>query len=205
MLSKYLRRPSELELISASQFSKVYTTSGIKVKKDDDDDKESEPEDAEIVNTDEDNNKVLVEYVISGSHIHQRLPKYIELQNAMPREQKLMRKRKKPAVLRYHKSNKDNNFESWMLKELMLYTHYRKTDLESFESKTAEIYGQRQQWIQNVKSKVMEQLECVEEARLMVEQSNKEAISSEIGYEINAANEQENLDCFLEGITEHQD
>ena len=84
----------------------MYTTSGIKVKKDDDENKEeSEPEDAEIVNTDENNNnKVLVEYVISGLHTHQRLPKYIELQNAMPHEQKLMRKRKKGAVLRYHKS-----------------------------------------------------------------------------------------------------
>ena len=56
-----------------------------------------------------------------------------------------------------------------MLKELMLYTHYRKTYLESYESKTAEINGHRQQWIQTVKSKVIEHLECVEEARLMVE------------------------------------
>ena len=34
MLSKYLRRPSELELMSASQFAKIYTTSTTRIKHD---------------------------------------------------------------------------------------------------------------------------------------------------------------------------
>ena len=33
MLSKYLRRPATLELISASQFSKMYTTTGFNMRK----------------------------------------------------------------------------------------------------------------------------------------------------------------------------
>ena len=48
-----------------------------------------------------------------------------------------MRKRKTAAVLRYHKSNKDSQYEVWMLKELMLYTHYRDNDLENYEENTA--------------------------------------------------------------------
>ena len=43
ILSKYLRRPEELELISAAQFCKMYTTSGILTKSDKaDDDMEDE-------------------------------------------------------------------------------------------------------------------------------------------------------------------
>ena len=56
----------------------------------------------------------------------------------------------------------------------MLYTPYREADLDDYENNTAEIYRQKESWIRKVKSKVMEHLESVEEARLMVEQSTKE-------------------------------
>ena len=49
----------------------------------------------------------------------------------------------------------------------------------------------------------MEHLESVEEARLMVEQSNKDQNLELIGTEINATHEQEKDDCAEEGISEH--
>ena len=123
----------------------------------------------------------------------------------MPREPKLMRKRAKPAVLRYHKGSKDQQYENWMLKELMLYTPFRKADLDDYETKTAEKYKQKQDWIKSVKDKVMMHLESVEEARLMVEESNKELNLELIGSEINATYEQDKEDCAHEGVSEHPD
>ena len=63
----------------------------------------------------------------------------------------------------------------------MLYTHFREADLDNYENNTAEIYKQKESWIRSVKSKVMEHLESVEEARYMVEQSTKEVDLEGIG------------------------
>ena len=68
------------------------------------------------------------------------LPKIIEISDPYPGEPKWMRKWKNPAVIRYHKVKKDNQYERWMLKELMLYTPYREKDLDEYENNTAEIY-----------------------------------------------------------------
>ena len=75
-----------------------------------------------------------LDYMITGTHNDFRLPMMISIQNPSPGEPKWMRKRTTPAVLRYHKSNKDNQFERWMLKELMLYTPFRIQDLEDYET-----------------------------------------------------------------------
>ena len=200
-LSKYLRRPKELEMISASQFTKVYTTSGARYKKEEFEDDE---ENLEIL---EDDNAVetIMEYIITGDKIKVKLPKLLEICNPLPRETKFMRKRKKPAVLRYHKVNKENQFEQWMLKELMLYTPFREKDRDHYENNTADAYSQNAKWIQNVKSKVMEHLESVEEARLMVEASTKQVDFEIIGAELNAEKEQDQADCIDEGQSQHPD
>ena len=88
----------------------------------------------------------------------------IPIKDPSPGEPKWMRKRNTPAVLRYHKVNKDNHYERWMLKELMLYTPYRPQDLDDYEGRTGEIYLEKINWVQQVKKKVMEHLESVEEA-----------------------------------------
>ena len=203
MLSKYLRRPESLELISASQFSKMYTTSGLKLKKMDFDVEDIHDERIEDENIDILENKL--DYMITGTHNGFKLPMIILIQNPSPGEPKWMRKRTTPAVLRYHKSNKDNQFERWMLKELMLYTPFRIQDLEDYETKTAEIYEKKRIWIQTVKSKVMEHLESVEEARYMVEQSTKEIDLENVGIELNATHMQDQDDCLYEGLQEHPD
>ena len=133
------------------------------------------------------------------------LPDFIEISDPYPGEPKIMRKRKGPAVLRYHKGNKENRYEEWMLKELMLYTPYRETDLDDYENNTAEMYRKKESWIKSVKSKVMEHLESVEEARYMMEQSTKEIDMTDIGIQLDAAHEQDQADCQLEGVAEHPD
>ena len=190
MLSKYLRRPDSLELISASQFSKMYTTAGLKLKKEN-----SEFEDTnDEIDSNEDISETKLDYAVVGTSEQIKLPTIIAIQNPSPSEPKWMRKRRTPAVLRYHKASKDNQYERWMLKELMLYTPFRFKDFEDYENRTAEIYEEKRNWIKSVKSTVMEHLESVEEARYMVEQSTKEVELDNIGNQLNAAYEQDQED-----------
>ena len=77
----------------------------------------------------------------------------------------------------------------------MLYTPYREKDLDEYENNTAEIYKQKENWIRSVKSKVMEHLESVEEARYMVEEASKELELGNIGVQMDAAHEQDQAEC----------
>jgi hypothetical protein len=133
------------------------------------------------------------------------LPKLIEISDPYPGEPKWMQKRRGPAVIRHHQVNADNQYERWMLKELMLYTPFREADLDEYESNTAEVYKQKESWIRSVKSKVMEHLESVEEARYMVEQANTDKDLGEIGIQMDAALEQEQENCHREGVIQHPD
>ena len=90
-----------------------------------------------------------------------------------------------------------------MLKELMLFIHYREKDLDEYENNTAEVYKQKESWIRSVKSKVMEHIESVKEARYMVEQANKEIDIDQIGIQLDAAFEQDQVDCYHEGSIPH--
>ena len=100
MLQKYLRRPIKLESISASQFAKVYTTSSKKSKemevKDFDDEPEEDIEEDDIEND-------MLSIIISDDYPKIMLPSMIQIQDPVPGESRLMRKRRAPAVLRYHK------------------------------------------------------------------------------------------------------
>ena len=49
----------------------------------------------------------------------------------------------------------------------------------------------------------MEHLESVEEARYMVEQSMMELDLESVGIQMDAAHEQDQADCQLEGVSEH--
>ena len=67
------------------------------------------------------------------------------------------------------------------------------------------MYKEKESWIRTVKSKVMEHLESVEEARYMVEEANKELALEKIGVQIDAAHEQDQAECQEEGVIEHPD
>ena len=150
-------------------------------------------------------NKQKFHFIMTETDEMVPLPNLIEISDPYPGEPKWMRKRKGPAVLRYHKVSRDNQYERWMLKELMLYTPYREADLDDYENNTAEVYQQKESWIRSVKAKVMEHLESVEEARYMVEQANKEMDMGEVGIQMDAALEQAQADCHEEGATQHPD
>ena len=112
-----------------------------KKEKDNVEDNESEDKaddsDADIDNSNHDLNKNKFHYIITETDESVPLPKIIEILEPYPGEPRWMRKRTGPAVIRYHKVNRDNQYESWMLNELMLYTHYREADLDEYENKTA--------------------------------------------------------------------
>ena len=74
---------------------------------------------------------------------------------------------------------------------IMLFTPYREGDLDDYENNTAEVYKKKESWIKKVKSKVMEHLESVEEARYMVEQAEKEIDTEHIGIQMDSAYEQD--------------
>ena len=158
MLSKFLRRSPKVELICPVQFSKMFTTSGLKLskKKTEIEDEDSELDDdlacnLDIHNPEYDTNKQKFHFIMTETDEMIPLPQMIEISNPYPGEPKYMRKRKGPAVLRYHKNSKDNQYEKWMLTELMLYTPFREADLDEYENNTAEVYKQKENWIRIVK------------------------------------------------------
>ena len=94
-----------------------------------------------------------------------KIPEYIRLSDPYPGEARMMRKRKFPAVLRFNKTNRDNNPQKFMLGELMLYRPTNKeVDVDQIETLYEETSGEKRK-VDIVKSKVMEHLEGVEEAR----------------------------------------
>ena len=112
-----------------------------------------------------------------------KIPECIKLTDPYPGESGMMMKRKFPAVLRYNKTNRDNNPQKYMLGELMLYRPTnREIDVDQIESLYEEMIGDKRK-VDIVKSKVMEHLEGVEEARYYVEQAKKELDLSEISKE----------------------
>ena len=90
-----------------------------------------------------------------------------------------------------------------MLSELMLYRPTAsEIDIDEVESMYEEKHGDKRK-VDIVKSQVMEHLEGVEEARYYVEQAQKVMDLTAIGEKLDPALEQENDDCYVEGLEEH--
>ena len=124
-----------------------------------------------------------------------------------------MRKRKKPAVIRFHKVRQDVDPAKYFYAEALLYTPFRsETELQDRVSKAAEDgYAKLQEQINAVKSQVMEFLESNEEARFMVEEANanmKEEArvkTQETREALDPEGEQENEECLNECLCLHPD
>ena len=114
-----------------------------------------------------------------------------------------MVKRNHPAVLRFNKSNKENNPKKFIISELMLYRPVKdEIDTDEAEALYEEMYeGKRKTDL--VKSQVMEHLEGVEEARYYVEQVRKELDLTKVAEKLDPALEQDNADCDDEAEAEH--
>ena len=135
------------------------------------------------------------------------LPEYMKLLPKYPGENNIMRKRRFPAAIRFHKKRQDVDPFKFFLSELMLYFPFRdeKEDLHSDnEELCAQLYLREEGNIKKVKMQVMEHLENVEEARFMVDEYMKTK-AEEVGVKLDPENEQINDDCDMEEEISHPD
>ena len=182
MWNKYLRRPEGVKDMCFAQFAKMYKgfnqTEGKKDGEFDDelilDDSGSEDDDENTRDGD-----IKFHFIITFKGKKGKpLPSHIALLNPYPAEAAWMKKRSRPAALRFHKYKKDNDHKRYMLSEIML---YKPLDGEVDDDKIEKFYNEMyngERKITLVKKQVMEHLESVAEARYYVDQMNKEAKKS---------------------------
>ena len=108
-------------------------------------------------------------------------------------------KRHQPKAARIHKKREDNDPHRFFLSELMLYTAY--TDEEqlganNFE-KCLDLYLEKKDAIQFVKSKLMPYTQGVEEARHYLDEvmADETAATKNIGNELDPEQEKEIIEC----------
>ena len=218
MWSKYLRRPMDtLSDMCFAQFAKMYRSSG---KSAPSEEESGHPEDKAVeedVNEGDDgydsDNDDQAEDKFNYIMTHEtskkdyksggRLPDYIQLSELYPGESSMMVKRNYPAVLRFNKTNKDNNPQKFLLSELMLYRPVQaEIDVDHAEAMYEETYDGKRK-CELVKSQVMEHLEGVEEARYYVDQVKKELDLTDTAKQLDPTLEQDNADCDEEVEVEH--
>ena len=135
-----------------------------------------------------------------------KLPQYVAIENPFPGEPPFMRKRSKPAVLRFHKPKHCLDAAKYFFSEALLYTPFRtEKELEDRVKNAAlnDEYADLENRINAVKCQVMEHLESNEEARYMIEEASSKA--KEIGKELDPEGEQYIDDCENENLFLHPD
>ena len=105
------------------------------------------------------------------------LPDYLKLRDVYPGEPPFMKKRKFPAVLRFHKFKIDTHPQEYFFSEALLYRPFKNEQdiLEDLEIIDA---GDLHEQIQCVKGQVMEHLENVTEARYFVAENSRNEFRS---------------------------
>ena len=133
------------------------------------------------------------------------LPEYFAIENPFPGEPPFMKKRTKPAALRFHKMKRSVDPAAYFFSEALLYTPFRsEKELEKRVNDAAhDGYELLEKQINSVKLKVMEFLESNEEARYMVEEASNK--NKEIGEILDAEGEQDIEDCEQEDLLLHPD
>ena len=147
IVNKYFRRPEGVKDMCLAQFAKMYqgySPKGGKTADDNDDDQDEyieEVDEEEGEEEEEDPNEKF--HFIMTSDVYGRrgkpLPELITLKNPYPGEASWMKKRSRPAALRFHKYKKDTDHKRFMLSELMLY--YPLTT-EVDEQKIEDLYNE---------------------------------------------------------------
>ena len=181
-IDKYFRRGKKTQLICPSHLAKMYDPdkNGGKSTKKGEDSEEDEVDDEE--GDDEDFSETVKEYgkeakfhhfILNDGKPGRKLPKYIELENPLPREPKFLRKRKHPKALRYFKVKQENSPYRFFLQELMFYTNFDESTYDAWHNDDIclEAYLEKQNEIRAVKKQVMEWIDDVEEARYCVEEA----------------------------------
>ena len=212
MMSKYTRRDPIIEKVVASHFAKMFQGGMRSTKQHEEENSIHDDVEPYLPNSDNDDETkfhyiITPETALPGSQ-RVPLPEVISLQSTYPRESKYMKKRNFPAVLRFHKINKNNNPEKFMLHELMLYKPFR--NITELQTNTLEQYEERdpetgKRKVDLVKQQVMPHLESVEEARFNLEQAQLNTDMEKMGILLDPTLEQDNADCILEGVQDHPD
>ena len=216
MLSKYKRRPDEIEEMCSSHFGKMITFGGKEAsflqreeenQDDEVDDQDDEELEGEFSDQEDPNDKF--HYIITSSDERgKEIPNFIKLKDPPPKENPIMRKRSFPAALRFHKPKEEQNPHKYFLSELMLYIPFRDEEAEFKPNNPEfleEMYMKNKEKIQKVKSKVMEHLESVEEARHYVEEVTKKLDIKNVGIQLDSMMEQSNADCQDDSEELHPD
>ena len=212
MLSKYKRRPDELEEICYTHFGKMIRSGGKMITT------ESEPEEEQYrgsenyeddsTDDEQDPEDKFHHIITEKDKLGPEIPRFIKLKDPLPKENPIMQKRSRPAAVRFHKPHRDNNPHKYFLSELMHYIPFREEEAE-FRPDDHEfienLYKENQERIKKIKSKVMEHLESVEEARYFVEEATQKLNLEEIGVNLDAAKEQVDAECQEEIEEIHPD
>ena len=222
MWSKYLRRPSEVKDLCFAQFARMFVTWSPN-KEADEEDKADDNDVVEAVVTDQ-KEHILAEQALEEDEeswedrkfdfvmtYHDNgsqgvpLPDKIELKNDNFGGPQFMRKRTRPAALRFHKVKQHNDPDRYMIKELMLYYPLH----EELQADDAEmLYMQKHgddYKVEIVKRQVMPYLEGVEEARFYVEEAQKKLDLEETGIAMDPQGCLDNEECKDLGEEQHPD
>ena len=148
--------------------------------------------------------KLNYDHSLCKVNLGEKLPLIIKLKNPFPGEPPYMKRRKHPAVLRFHKFKIDTHYAEYFFSEALLYRPFRnEIDIEieqqSLKGLDIDIYNEE---LQCVKSQVMEHLENVQEARYFVQEASR---CIETGATLDPEGEQEIDDCEYEGLINHPD
>ena len=96
------------------------------------DEEEHEDADSDDEDSDEEDPEMKFHYVITeDDELSDEIPRFIKLKDPFPKENPIMQKRSRPAAVRFHKPNKDNNPHKYFLFELMHYIPFRD-EVEEF-------------------------------------------------------------------------
>ena len=175
ILGKYKRRDDRLEGICYSHYGRMIRSGGKMANAENEHDKgideeyyEDEDDVQELDGKDEDPNKKFHYIITEKDGLGEEIPQYTKLKNPMPKENPIQCKRTFPAALRFHKTKQDHNPHKFFLSELLLYIPFIDEEIEfkpDDHDFIENLYATNYEKIQKIKSKVMEHLHDVEEAR----------------------------------------
>ena len=124
------------------------------------------------------------------------LPKMFKLTNPYPGEPPFMKRRTKPAVLRFHKFKVETDPEAYWFSEALLYLPHTSEEnllhqIEEAKQQGEESWDQLIKQIAYVKGQVMPYLQDTEEARMMAEMAEQMIDNATIGEFMDPEGEQE--------------
>ena len=131
------------------------------------------------------------------------VPELMELREPYVGEPRQMKRRQMPAVLRFSKSNKDTNPIRFFLQELVLFVPFGLEEngdtqnlLQESDDQIVLLYEKYSQHIKEVKRQVLPFLEDVMEQRFYVEEVRRQLDVEEIGKELAAGKESDNMEAL---------